>query len=294
MNTTQKDLDYAYSFCKEIAISHYENFPVASILIPSNKRKFLYNIYAFARHADDIADSDSLSIEEKIRKLNELDNELRKIESGKADNFLPDTENIFIALANTISELKIPVNEFRNLLHAFRQDSLKQSYESFDELISYSDFSANPIGHLVLFVFGYDPSVSGKIFELSDKICTALQLTNFWQDVSEDLKIQRVYIPKKVMEEFSYSGELLFSKSENENFRKVIKDLTDKTRRIFREGEEIVNLVKGRLKYELMATIEGGLEILHKIEQVNFNVLSNRVTIDNFDKVKLFGKIILK
>lgn len=294
MNSTQTELDYAYSHCKSVAASHYENFPVGSLLIPGNKRKFIYSIYAFARYADDVADNEEFGEEEKVKRLNELDNELTKVEYHKTDSLLPETENIFIALSNTVEELKIPVQEFRNLLIAFKQDSVKQRYDEFEELISYSAFSANPIGHLVLYVFGYTPGPDKNIFTCSDKICTALQLTNFWQDVSPDLKINRVYIPGKIMKEFDYTEQMLFENTENENFRRMIKDLVDKTKIIFEEGGGIFKLVSGRLRLELKATFEAGMEILKKIEEINYNVLRRRVKIDNIDKLKLLGKIFRK
>ncbi|MDQ3020073.1 MAG: squalene synthase HpnC [Bacteroidota bacterium] len=288
------DLDYAYSHCREVAKSHYENFPVGSLLIPGNKRKYIYSIYAFARHADDIADSNKLGAEEKLKKLNELDDELIKIQYHNTEDLLKETKNIFIALSDTIEELKIPIGEFRNLLIAFRQDSVKQRYEEFEELITYSDFSANPIGHLVLDVFGYTRDSDEKCFGYSDKICTALQLTNFWQDVSLDLKMNRIYIPAKSMKEFDYSEQMLFENIENDNFRSMIKNLVDKTKMFYEDGEGIINLVRGRLKLELKATLEGGMEILKKIERINYNVLSRRVTIDSIDKLKLLGRIFWK
>ncbi|MEZ4692099.1 MAG: squalene/phytoene synthase family protein [Ignavibacteria bacterium] len=187
-------IDYAYSLCKEFTIRHYENFPVGSFLIPADKRKYIYSIYSFARYSDDIADSVEFSETEKLQKLNELESELFKIykkDSDLKDTLITDTEFIFTALSHTVNELKIPFEEFVKLLNAFRQDSVRQSYSDFSELLEYSDLSANPIGHLVLYVFGYDPVKNKECFEYSNKICTALQLTNFWQDVSVDLKMKK-------------------------------------------------------------------------------------------------------
>jgi len=293
LENSKINYDYSYNYCKKIAVSHYENFPVGSLLIPKNKRKYIYSIYAFARYADDIADSDIFSEKEKLEKLNELENELNKIESDDLSKLIFGTENIFIALYDTIKTLNIPVTEFRNLLIAFKQDSVKSDYRKFGELISYSEYSANPIGHIVLYVFGYNPESDKEAFESSDKICTALQLTNFWQDVSEDLKINRVYIPEEVMAENNYSYNLLSSKTENENFINILKFLISKTRKLFEEGKGILNLVKGRLRLELKATIAGGEAILKKIEEINYRVLSQRVSLGNIDKLKLFHKIIL-
>lgn len=290
----QIDSDYAYKYCKEITLSHYENFPVGSLLIPKSKRKYIYSIYAFARTADDIADSDKYSSDLKLKKLDEFEIELGKIKNGETDSLIADTKNIFLALYHTCIDLKIPVQELSNLLNAFKQDSVKQRYSSFDELLEYSDYSANPVGHLVLYVFGFNPEKNLQCFKLSDKICTALQLTNFWQDVSVDLKIDRVYIPGNLMKEFNYNYDMLYSKIENDNFRKIIQKLTDRTRDLFEEGKEILNCINGRLKLEVKTTIAGGMEILNKIEKINYNVLSQRVKISSIDKIKLAGKLLWK
>ena len=286
----QIDTELAYSYCKKLTLSHYENFPVGSLLIPSNKRKYIYSIYAFARTADDIADSDIYSIEEKLKLLDEYENELTNIELKKSVSLKNESQNIFTALSNTTDELRIPIKEFRDLLTAFRQDAVKQRYNDFEELLNYSAYSANPIGHLVLYVFGYDPERDKECFEYSDKVCSALQLTNFWQDVSVDLKIDRIYIPERTMKEFNFNELMLLDKTENDDFRKMMKHLTERTKLLFEEGRKITNYVSGRLRYELKITIAGGMEILNKIEKINYNVLSQRVTISNIDKLKLLAK----
>lgn len=286
------DFDLAYNHCRKIAVRHYENFPVGSLLIPKNKRKFIYSIYAFARTADDIADSEMLKEDAKLNMLNDFEHELDKIIAGKLDLLKDDTKLIFIALSNTINELKINTSEFRNLLAAFRQDAVKCNYETFDELISYSSNSANPIGHLVLYVFGFNPASDKECFERSDDICTGLQLTNFWQDVSVDLRIPRIYIPDEIMRKNNYSRDMLLQKKEDQDFRKTMCELVEMTRIFFERGRSIVKHTSGRLKFELKATIAGGEEILKKIRQINYNVLSERVSLNNFDKIKLLPKLI--
>jgi len=286
----QIDTELAYSYCKKLTLSHYENFPVGSLLIPSNKRKYIYSIYAFARTADDIADSEIYSKEEKLKLLDEYENELTNIELKRSVSLKNENQNIFTALSNTTDELRIPLKEFRDLLTAFRQDAVKQRYNDFDELLNYSAYSANPIGHLVLYVFGFDPVKDKECFEHSDQVCTALQLTNFWQDVSVDLKIDRIYIPERTMKEFNFNELMLFDKTENDDFRKMMKHLTERTKLLFEEGRKITDYVSGRLKYELKATISGGMEILNKIDKINYNVLSHRVTISNIDKIKILAK----
>jgi hydroxysqualene synthase len=276
-------LENAYLYCKKIATEHYENFPVGSLFFPKGKRKYIYCIYSFARMADDIADSDKLSEIEKINGLNELDRKLDSIERGK------DVEDeIFIALKDTMKSLDIPVQEFKDLLTAFKQDAIKQRYQEFKELLKYSKYSANPIGHLVLYVSGIKDE---RLFNLSDNICTALQLANFWQDVSLDAKIGRVYIPFEEMQKNNYNYELLFEGIENNNFITLMKSLVDETRIIFRNGKELENYLSGRLKCEFRTIYRGGMSILKQIESINYKVLTKRVKINKFDKFKLLLKI---
>ncbi|MBI5402387.1 MAG: squalene synthase HpnC [Ignavibacteriae bacterium] len=280
------NLDKAYMHCRKIALGHYENFPVGSLLFPAKYRKYIYAIYAFARTADDIADSDELSSEEKLKLLNEMDLKLDRISEN---NTLDD--EIFFALSDTVRTVGIPVQEFKNLLIAFRQDSHRQKYEEFDELIEYSRYSANPIGHLVLYVSGLKDE---KLFRLSDYVCTALQLANFWQDVSVDLKMGRIYIPQSEMKKFNYCYELLNVRNENSDFIALIKYLVDRTRSIFSQGKELENFLKGRMKYEFRTMYRGGMIILDKIEKIEYRVISQRVNIGKAGKLNLLLKIFAK
>ncbi len=262
---------------------------MASFLIPKDKRKYVYAIYSFARYADDIADSAILNSEEKLIRLNLLDKELNDVENGSIENFTEETKYIFIALYKTLQDLKIPILELRNLLIAFKKDSIKDTYKTFDELLEYSKYSANPIGHLILYLFGYKDE---KLFELSDYICTGLQLINFWQDVARDLEINRVYIPEEIMNNHDYSYELLKSKTENENYTEMMKDLIERTKQFYAKGKNLPNLVKGRLKYELKATYYGGLTVINKIEKLNYKTLSTRPIVTGLDKIKIMFKTI--
>ena len=285
--------DESYKFCEDLSRKHYENFPVGSFLIPKHKRKYVYSVYAFARTADDIADSGELSPDKKIKELKVMENELKECYEGVFKNKKETNKKIFTALSHTKDELDIPIKEFQNLLKAFKQDAVKDRYRTFQELLEYSEYSANPIGHLVLYVFGYNEKKDKKIFHLSDKICTALQLTNFWQDVSKDLEINRIYIPKELMTKFDYKEKQLFEKTESGEFRMMMKELVNKTKELFLEGKEIVDYVKGRLKLELIATYLGGNEILKKIEEMNYNVLSKHAKIDTGNKINILFKTIL-
>jgi len=287
------DSEAAYKFCENLTKKHYENFPVGSLLIPRDKRKFVYSVYAFARTADDIADAYDLNSNEKVKALKEYEKELKDVYQDKF-NDSNKHRKIFTALSNTKDELNIPIKEFQNLLTAFKQDAIKERYNTFQELIDYSENSANPIGHLVLYVFGFNEIKDEKIFRLSNKICTALQLTNFWQDVSSDLEINRIYIPEEVMEKFNYKEELLFKKMENENFMEMMKELVEKTKAIFNDGKGIIDLVGGRLRLELKATYLGGKEILKKIEEINYNVLSQSVKVEKSEKINILFRTLFK
>lgn len=286
------NFDEAFIHCEKITKNHYENFPVASVLIPKEKRKYVYAVYSFARYSDDIADSAILSSEEKLARLNLLEDELEKVLNNQLENLHEETKYIFIALYKSLQDLNIPSVEFKSLLIAFKQDSIKDKYDTFDELLEYSKYSANPVGHLVLYIFGYNGLRDKKLFVLSDYICTGLQLINFWQDVARDLEIDRVYIPKEILLKYNYSYELLNNKVENEKYITIIKELVTRTKELFKKGEELPNLVKGRLKYELKATYYGGMTIINKIEKLNYRTLTTRPVVSGSDKFKILVKTI--
>ncbi|MBX7047086.1 MAG: squalene synthase HpnC [Ignavibacteria bacterium] len=283
------NFDEAFLYCEKITKAHYENFPVASFLIPKEKRKYVYAVYSFARYADDIADSSILTSEQKLEKLNRLEFELQKITSGEFENLNDATKFTFIALYKTLRDLNVPAIEFQNLLKAFKQDSVKDKYETFDELLEYSKYSANPVGHLVLYIFGYNDA---ELFELSDYICTGLQLINFWQDVSRDLEISRVYIPNELIRKNNYSYQNLYNKIEDESYVYIIKELIEKTKEIYEKGNSLPDKVNGRLKYELKATFYGGMTVINKIEKLNYRTLSHRPIITSSDKFKILLKTI--
>ncbi len=275
----------SFKYCEEIAKNHYENFPVASLLLPKAKRKYVYAIYAFARAADDFADEPGIEggNEKRISLLDEWNGKLKDCFDGKA------YDPIFIALGQTAEECRIPIEPLENLLRAFKQDVIKNRYKSFDEILGYCANSANPVGRLVLMVFGANDN---ELFGYSDKICTALQLTNFWQDVAIDVKKDRVYLPKEDMDRFGYKYEELFSLQFNDKFRKLIEFEVIRTESIYQEGRKLINLVGKHetakiLRKELLLTWMGGMEILSKIRQINFDVLNKRPKISLNDKIKI-------
>lgn len=284
------DISIAYKYCERIAKNHYENFPVASFLIPKEKRKYIYTIYSFAREADDIADSDSLTQTEKISLLNEYE----KLLTGNVSEYAnAKYDAIFTSIKDTTERLKIPEIELIKLLKAFRFDVYNELHPDFQSLLNYSENSANPIGRLMLYVNGYNSKEHGKHFELSDKICSALQLTNFWQDVSRDLKTGRIYIPVQWMKKYNYTITDLTMRKYNENFRNMMKDLCEKTSALFEDGSELLNLIEGRLKYELKAIYFGGTGVLKKIKEIDFDVINYRVKFTGLEKVFLLFKSFL-
>jgi squalene synthase HpnC len=278
-------INSSFKYCEDIAKNHYENFPVASFLIPKEKRKYLYSIYAFARAADDFADEPDIEggKEKRLTLLDEWNSKLEECYNNKA------YDPIFIALSSTVKECEIPKEPLENLLKAFRQDVIKGRYNDFSEVLDYCSNSANPVGRLVLMIFGkHDEAV----FKFSDKICTALQLTNFWQDVSIDLKKDRIYIPGDDMKKFEYTEDELFKLKYNFNFKELLKFQVERTEKFFEEGRELIRLTGEdenlkKLTWELKLTWLGGMEILNKIKSFDYDVLNNRPKLNFFDKLKL-------
>ena len=286
--TVNKDELYnsSFKYCEDIAKGHYENFPVASLLLPKDKRKYVYAIYAFARAADDFADEEGIEggTPKRLALLDEWNEKLRECYNGKA------YDPIFIALGKTVEDCKIPIKPLEDLLGAFRQDVVKSRYSTFDEVLDYCTRSANPVGRLVLMIFGCHDE---EFFKYSDKICTALQLTNFWQDVEVDIRKDRIYLPEEDIKQYGYSYRQLEMKQDNENFRKLMKYEVERTQAIFDEGKKLIELTAGnadtkRLSKELKLTWLGGTTILAKIKEIDYNVLNKRPRISGFDKVKIF------
>ncbi len=278
------DLKRIYDEAIRLARSHYENFPVISFLISKQLVPHIAVVYTFARRADDIADEGNIPDTERLKLLKKQEELLLNALNGKpADNF-------WKALANTITELNLTPENFLKLLKAFSQDTLKKQYEDFQELLAYCENSANPVGRIVLEIFNIR---NEKTFSLSDKICTALQLTNFWQDVSIDLGKERIYIPEEYFRKFNYDKTLLMEKQFTPGFREMMNSLVSKTEEIFFEGREILNRLPFRLKSEINFTILGGMTILKKIEEINFNVLNYRVTLNKKDILTILLKTFL-
>ena len=245
------------------------------MFIPRDKRKHVCAIYAFARIADDFADEPGMTPAERIDSLNDWEEQLAECYQGTA------LHPVFIALRETIHRFEIPQVLFRNLLSAFRSDVTTHRYETFDDVLGYCMNSANPIGRLMLLLMNYRGE---RFMEQSDAVCTALQLTNFWQDVSVDLAKDRVYIPMDDIREFGYSEEALFNRSCTQEFRDIMMYQVERTERLFKEGEPLLTSVGRDLALELKLTWHGGRRILQKIEDLGYDVLHTRPRLSRLDK----------
>ncbi len=278
----------AFAYCENMARSHYENFPVGSLLVPKSKRKHVYSIYAFARTADDFADEGygtKITPSERLELLADWESQLENCFAGSAQH------PIFIALAETVRTLDLPPQLFKDLLSAFKQDVVKTRYANFDEVLDYCRRSANPVGRLILLLFDYRDE---HLHQLSDKICTALQLANFWQDVSVDLQKDRIYLPLDDLARFNFSEADLRAGKCDERFVHLLKFQVARTWDLFKAGKSLPKLVSGRLSFELGLTWQGGTRILELIERGGFNTLNHRPQIGKLDKIVLLLKTVAR
>jgi len=268
-------IEQAFRKCEEIAFRHYENFPVASYFIPKAKRKYVAAIYAFARTADDIADEEGLRDETRLQTLSEFEQKLQDCTACKA------SDPVFVALAETIARFDLPTRYFLDLLTAFRMDVEKKRYANWNELLTYCSFSANPIGRLILHVFSYD---GVDRLRAADAICTALQLTNFWQDLSIDVRRNRIYLPLEDMKKYGCTVEDVLQQRPNESFRSLIQHEVEKTALLFEEGRPLLDSVGRDIGFQLRLTWLGGMRILQKIQRNKYDVFQRRPTISAWDK----------
>ncbi len=253
----------AYKSALTFAKTHYENFPVVSFLIPEHLRKHVAIVYWFARTADDIADEGNFTAEERIAKLNEFEENFHKALKGEYQSIFQE------ALHTTIIERKLSPEHFTDLLKAFRQDITKTEYENYQEVLDYCRKSANPVGSLILELHGIR---NEEAYIYSDRICTALQITNFLQDVNIDFKKGRIYIPRDEMARAGVTRIMFEDNEINRNFKRLIEFNVDRTQLLFDEGRNLLKFLKGRLKYEIKWTILGGETILSKIRRNDYNV----------------------
>ncbi len=278
------NINDAYEAAVEFAGAHYENFPVISFLIPKRLRKHVAIIYWFARTADDFADEGRIIENERKLSLDGFENFLKSALDGDYENMY------FFALSNTIRQFKLTPVHFFDLLKAFKQDVRKRRYRDFNEVLDYCRCSANPVGRLILELFGIR---NDEAFLYSDKICTALQLTNFYQDAAIDYKKDRIYLAQDEMEKFKVDNNVFELNENNLNFKELLKYNVDRAQQLFDDGKKLFGFLHGKLKFEIKWTVYGGEEILSKIRNSGYCVLQNRPELSKSDFVKLFVKVLL-
>ena len=273
-------LDAAYDYCARIARRHYENFPVGSWLLPRHLRRDLAAVYAFARGGDDLADETP-----RAEGLPGLDAWEAKLLACAGDPASTD-DPVFLALGHTIQRHELPVAPFRDLITAFRRDARGETrtLATYADVLEYCRCSANPVGRIVLGLFGHrDAERQAR----SDDICTALQLTNFWQDVRGDHARGRVYLPQEDLDRFPGSREALETGRSTPGFQELLAFQVVRTRALFERGLALVDLVSGRLRREVRLFARGGLAILDRIAAVDHDVLALRPTLSRAQLARL-------
>jgi squalene synthase HpnC len=259
---TDDTLDKAYQHCLQLARRHYENFPTAARLLAKRHRLATAAIYAFARSADDIADEGDLSASERHARLDDYEAKLSHIQAGASAN-----EPIFLALADTMHRYELPITPFTKLLQAFRSDIDTRRYASFNELATYCDHSASPVGELILRLHGVWNETNNSY---SNHICTALQLINFIQDLDSDYQQrQRLYIPLDELATFSVAETDLAQHRENDNLRRLIDFQIQRARELLFAGQPLLGACRGRLRFVLKLTLFSALCLTEKLQQRN-------------------------
>ncbi|AUA58562.1 Dehydrosqualene synthase [Achromobacter spanius] len=259
-----------------MSIDHYENFPVASLLLPRRLRGAVTDIYRFARAADDIADEGSATDEERLAQLAAYRTELHRIGAEPGNTpppGLPPLADIFTPLARTIARHQLPITPFYDLLSAFEQDITVKRYEDYATLADYCTRSANPVGRLMLHLF--DASSPRDVAE-SDAICTGLQLVNFWQDVRVDWHKQRVYLPQEDLRRHGVTEDDLAACRLTPQWRELMAFQVERTRALLHFGAPLARRLPGRIGLELRLVVQGGLRVLERIEASSYDVFMNR------------------
>jgi squalene synthase HpnC len=267
----------ARSYCRHLALTHYENFTVASLLLPRPLLRHFHHVYAYCRWSDDLADeagggAHALSLLRWWRR------EFLRCYDGQPRH------PVLVALQETIREFNIPPKPFLDLLFAFEQDQLVKEYRTYEQLLGYCRHSANPVGHLVLYL---GRCYSDERAHLADFICTGLQLANFWQDVHRDLTIGRVYLPEEDRRRFDYSLSDLQTRRCTPAFRDLMKFEVNRTRELFYRGLPLIDLVPDRMQVDVELFAKGGLSILDRIERLDYDVWRKRPTLSRLAKAAL-------
>ena len=274
---TAPSLEEARQYCERLAKTHYENFSVATWFLPSRLRQHFYNVYAYCRISDDLGDEVG-DPQQSLELLDQWEAELNACYAGSPKH------PVFVALAETVKQFGIPQHEFSDLLIAFRQDQTVMRFETFEEVLAYCRYSANPVGHLVLYLCGYS---DGERQQLSDYTCTALQLANFWQDVFVDYGKGRIYLPLEDLRRFGVTGEDIAQRYATPQFVAMMRFEVERARDWFARGLPLVKMVNRELAIDLELFSRGGQEILNAIERQGFDVLRARPEISKSRKLML-------
>lgn len=275
------DSQSAEAYTWNLANTHYENFSVVSALLPRRLKQDFCNVYAFCRIADDLSD-EVADPDQSLRLLDRFRQETQEMFAGRARTL------VFAALQATVGKYDIPIQPFLDLIDAFQQDQRIVRYQTWDQLCDYCRRSADPVGRLVLYMAGYrDPQRQ----QLSDLTCTALQLANFWQDVRRDLRDRnRIYLPRETMDQFGVSEDQLHNARCDENYRRCIAALVDRTQELFDQGDALLPLLDDGIRPQVSLFGQGGKAVLHAIRRQNYDTLTSRPVLSRWQK----GQLVLK
>jgi squalene synthase HpnC len=283
--TPVADSAHALAITRDLALTHYENFSVISRLLPKHLRQDFCNVYAFCRVADDLGDEVG-DRDKALEYLGNFKQQTRACYAGQS------TTAVFVALSDTIKKYDIPIQPFLDLIDAFEQDQRVQRYDTFEQVVDYCRRSADPVGRLVLYMAGHRDEQRQK---LSDKTCTALQLTNFWQDVRRDiLERNRIYIPKQTMDQFGVTEQQIIEGKCDDNFRRALKFEVDRAELLFNEGEKLLPLLDPSIRKQIQLFTQGGRAILHAIRKQNHDTLTRRPALSKLQKLKLIFSAMVK
>lgn len=270
-------LPEANRYCERLSKSHYENFLVAGVFCPRELRQHFYNVYSYCRISDDLADEIG-DTRKSLVLLDWWETELDRMYRGEPRH------PVFVALEQTVRQFQIPAEPFRDLLTAFRSDQKTRRYPSMPDVLEYCRYSANPVGRLVLYLCGYaDP----ERLALSDKTCTALQLANFWQDVTRDLDKDRIYLPLDDMARFGVTEEQVVARRFTPEFAALMRHEVTFTRAMFDEGLQLCALVDRRVRLDIEMFNRGGMEVLRLIERGGYDTLSRRPSVSKFRQMSI-------
>jgi squalene synthase HpnC len=273
-------LEDAQAYCERLARSHYENFSVATWFLPGKLRQHFYNVYAYCRISDDLGDEVG-DARQSLQLLDQWEAELNACYDGAPRH------PVFVALAETVRKFAIPKHEFSDLLIAFRQDQTVTRFPTFNDVLGYCRYSANPVGHLVLYLCGYSDA---ERRQLSDCTCTALQLANFWQDVAVDYAKGRIYLPLEDLGRYQVSEEQIAQRRATPQFIELMKFEVQRAREWFDHGLPLVKKVDRELAIDLELFSRGGQEILNAVERQGFDVLTRRPVISKPRKLWLVAR----